>query len=232
MNMLEAIDQRCSRRAYLDKLIGNKEKKLLDEKIAELNAESGLSIALVENCAEAFAGFRKSYGLLKGVNNCFALKGDKNIPKFKEKLGFYGEMLVLYAETLGLSTCWVGGSYDKSCLLCELQPDEELNLVIVVGYAAERKSARENAIYKITHRKSKTAEEMCEYERGRGADNPPDWFFKGMCAVAKAPSANNKQPVKIYCKNGEITALDGNSDNSVDLGIAKAHFYLATGISI
>ncbi|WP_262498678.1 nitroreductase family protein [Segatella albensis] len=37
----------------------------------------------------------------------------KNPTDLNERAGYYGEQLVLLAQTLGLNTCWVGLSYSK-----------------------------------------------------------------------------------------------------------------------
>ncbi|WP_346938503.1 nitroreductase family protein [uncultured Clostridium sp.] len=45
----------------------------------------------------------------------------------------------------------------------------------------------EELISKVSHRKTKSIEEMYESD-----DNVPQWFINGMKAVQKAPSAINK----------------------------------------
>ena len=59
----------------------------------------------------------------------------------------------------------------------------------------------------------------------------PQWFINGIDAVQKAPSAMNRQPVKFEYKAGEIRTLVEESYrfDLIDMGIAKAHFSIATG---
>ena len=59
----------------------------------------------------------------------------------------------------------------------------------------------------------------------------PKWFINGLEAVKKAPSAVNRQPVKFIYKEGAVQAFveDSYKFDLVDLGIAKAHFSIATG---
>jgi len=42
--------------------------------------------------------------------------GNKDDPNSQEKLGYYGELIVLQATEMRLGTCWVGGTFDReSC---------------------------------------------------------------------------------------------------------------------
>ena len=41
--------------------------------------------------------------------------GTKNIENYKVKLGYFGKMIALEAASLGFSTCWIGGTYNKIC---------------------------------------------------------------------------------------------------------------------
>ena len=40
---------------------------------------------------------------------------NKNIENYKVKLGYFGKMIALEAASLGFSTCWIGGTYNKIC---------------------------------------------------------------------------------------------------------------------
>ena len=53
-----------------------------------------------------------------------------------EKLGYYGERLVLEAQALGLNTCWVGLTYSKQAEHLTIGKDEKLVCVIALGYGA------------------------------------------------------------------------------------------------
>ena len=53
------------------------------------------------------------YGKFAGVHNYIALVGPKGAD-LDEKSGYYGEKLVLLAQSLGLNTCWVAMTHGKS----------------------------------------------------------------------------------------------------------------------
>jgi len=106
----------CSRRKYIPEPLDQADIAVLQKLIDEYNAKENLDIRFVLDNGDAFKGFRKSYGMFSGVTNYIGLIGNKNDILNNEKLGYYGELLVLHATVLGLGTCWVGGTFDrKSC---------------------------------------------------------------------------------------------------------------------
>ena len=115
--MLEAIEARHSVRKYTDEPIPEEVLTTLRTKVWEINREACLHVQLVTNEPKAFNGFKStsgvfSYGAFAGVKNYFVMAGKKG-DDLDEKIGYYGEQLVLLAQTLGLNTCWVGLSYSK-----------------------------------------------------------------------------------------------------------------------
>lgn len=227
MNNLEAIKKRKSRRTYLGTTIDESKISIIKTLINNYNLEGDLSIEFVEDGSQAFNSLSKSYGMFKGVRSLIALKGKKADPNLKEKLGRYGELLVLEATKIGLGTCWVGGTFDHSSDLVKVMENEELHCLITIGNIADEKSLKEKFIHKLSHVKSKSREDLYS------SDSPilPQWFLQGMEAVLKAPSAKNSQKIKFEFKGGQVTASieDSYVFDLIDLGIAKTHFSIATG---
>lgn len=75
------------------------------------NEKYGLAIKLMVNNENAFNAFAKLI-LAKGVKNYLILSG-MYTPDLDEKLGYCGADLMLYAQTLGLNTWWVGATFNK-----------------------------------------------------------------------------------------------------------------------
>lgn len=172
----------------------------------------------MEDGSTAFQGFRKSYGLFTNVRSLILMKGKKEDKYLKEKIGYYGEDLVLSITHLGLGTCWVGGTFDKGELT--IDRDEELACVVVVGKVAAS-SLKEKMVRSVTHRKVKPMEERII------SDEPlPQWIQKGMEAVLLAPSAKNTQKSMFKYENNILSAqiADDYAMDLIDLGIAKKHF--------
>ncbi len=226
MTDLEAIELRHSRRGYLETPISAENIQILKSAIDECNKQSGLSIQFVEDGQEAFKGFNLGYGMFSGVRSYFAIVGKNSDVNLWEKAGYYGEKLTLEATKLGLGTCWVGGTFNKGKTSCVVRGDEALLILITVGNVEEKKGLRENMIYKLAHRGTKTIEQLYIAD-----SNVPAWFIEGMKAVQKAPSAVNLQPVTFHYQQGIVTAeVKGNGHFPfVDLGIAKLHFEIGAG---
>ena len=223
MTNLEAIENRRSRRLYLQIPIEVEKLAVLQSFIDVYNKESNLSIRFVEDGSDAFDGLSKSYGLFKGVRSLLVMAGKKEDANLKEKVGYYGELLVLEAIKLDLEACWVGGSFDRNSGIVALTDSEELICVIPIGYT-EKLSFKEKMVHQMVAGKSKPLEKMLVSDM-----NPPRWILDGMKAVQKAPSAVNHQPVLFEYKDGVLKASveDDGKFNLVDLGIAKSHFELA-----
>ena len=213
MDLKEAIRQRHSVRKYTEDPISGEALAALRQEVGQCNAESGLHIQLITDEPEAFNTALAHYGRFAGVRNYFALIGSK-APDFEERCGYYGERLVLLAETLGLGTCWVGLTYKKVPAVLDIREGEKLECVISVGYPAETPKR---------HKRKAYADVTPEREA-------PQWFRDGVEAALQAPTAINQQKFKIWLEGGEPRFKAGWGPYSkVDLGIVKYHFEVGSG---
>ena len=112
MTLQEAIEARHSVRAYKEQPLTDEVVKRLEEEIAVVNQRGRLHIQLIQNEPKAFQGTLAKYGKFRNVSNYLVMAGQK-ADDLDERIGYYGEHLVLLAQTLGLNTCWVGLSYSK-----------------------------------------------------------------------------------------------------------------------
>lgn len=214
MDLLEAIKQRHSVRCYTDRKIEGEVKEKLKQKIRECNEESGLHMQLVCDEPRAFSGFMAHYGKFSGVTNYIAMVGPKG-KDLDEKVGYYGEKLVLYAQQLGLNTCWVALTYHKVKRAFNVSPGEKLSLVIAIGYGDTNGTAH--------HSKA-------EKEVSKGNGSMPEWFTKGIEASLLAPTAMNQQKYKFILNGNKVSAVCGNGFyTKIDLGIVKYHFEIGAG---
>lgn len=217
MTLQEAIQQRHSVRQYQPKPIEKEKIEALLSAINECNQKSGLHMQLVTDEPNAFAGGLAKYGKFSEVNNYIAMickKGQDTL------LGFYGERIVLTAQTLGLNTCWVGLTFRKQPYRYEVREDETLICVVALGYGSTQGKA---------HPQKKGIEHYCKVE-----GTMPDWFRRGMEAVLLAPTAINQQKFEFQLIAPNIvkamtrfTLL--NSYAKIDLGIAMCHFAIGAG---
>lgn len=110
MDMKQAMKERHMVRKYTDEPIPEDIVEKLNHRVRENNEQYGLSIKLMTNDDSAVPGVIKLI-LAKGVNNFFIMAGPDGAD---ELCGYCGADLMLYAQTLGLNTWWVGGTYTMS----------------------------------------------------------------------------------------------------------------------
>ena len=159
MTLLEAIEARHSVRRYIHKPLSQEIIDILQAKIDECNRLGNLHIQLVTNETKAFSGLF-AYGKFSGVENYFVMIGRK-APDLDERIGYYGEQLVLLAQQLGLNTCWAGLSYRKVSTAYKVDTGEELSCMIALGYGETQG---------VTH-KMKTEKEVSNV-----SESSPEWF--------------------------------------------------------
>jgi len=221
MTIQEAIEARHSVRAYKDQPLSEETVKVLEDEIVTLNNEGQLHIQLICNEPKAFQGTMAKYGKFRNANNYLVMAG-KKADDLDERIGYYGEHLVLLAQTLGLNTCWVGLSYSKVPGTYELGKDEKIACYIAIGYGETQG---------VGH-KIKTVEQV-----SNASDITPSWFKKGVEAALLAPTAVNQQKfsfeyVGMSNNHYQVRAKKGFSMigyTQMDLGIAKYHFEIGAG---
>lgn len=212
MTDFELMQSRHSVRSYLDRPIEDEKKELLRAKVEQVNSESGLHIQLFTDEPKCFNVSKPGYGIFKDCRNYFAMVGPKGED---EKIGYYGEILVLYAQELGLNTCWAAMSYKKGGVTVEKEKNEKLHIVIALGYGETQGHER----------KTKSVSEISDAD-----DSSPEWFINGVKAAQLAPTAINQQRFRITHNGNKVTAKAGLFVYAkMDLGIVKYHFELGAG---
>ena len=232
MTLQEAIEARHSVRAYKARPLAEDEARRLEEEIAEVNQTGNLHIQLIRNEPKAFQGTLAKYGKFRNANNYLVMAG-KRADDLDERIGYYGEHLVLLAQTLGLNTCWVGLSYRKIPDTYVLEEGEVVKAYISVGYGETQG----------TGHKIKTVEQVSRSAvKSLGStenvsETTPSWFKKGVEAALLAPTAVNQQKFSfeyLGMNDGrhQVRAKKGFSVigyTQIDLGIAKYHFEVGAG---
>ena len=220
MTLQEAIVARHSVRRYQEKPIEAEAIKRINEEVALCNQEGNLHMQLVTDEPRAFSGSNAfTYGKFSGVSNYLATIGPKGAD---EAIGYYGERLVLLAQTLGLNSCWVGLTFKKQPNQYTIADGEKLHCVIALGYGVTQG---------VQH-------PMRPMEKFLGAQvlrttNLPDWFLRGMEASLLAPTAVNQQKFEFDLINDHTVSARARFTligyGKMDLGIAKYHFEVGAG---
>lgn len=215
MTLQEAIVVRHSVRQYQEKAIEAPIIDRLNEEIALCNEAGRLHIQLVADEPQAFGGGMAKYGKFSGVGNYLAMVGPKGAD---EAIGYYGERIVLLAQTLGLNSCWVGLSFRKQPDRYSVAAGEKLYCVIALGYGATQG---------VQH----PIKPVEKFVKVNGAS--PEWFRRGVEAALLAPTAVNQQKFEFELVDDHTVAAHARFTfigyGQLDLGIAKYHFEVAAG---
>ncbi len=240
----KAIKERYSVRTYVKQPISDEIKKQIIDYADSLRNPFNVKInfRFIEKSSSENAEKLGTYGFIKGAD----LFIGATVPKVKcaqEALGYDFEKLILYITSLGLGTCWLGGTFNKSAFAEEMRVNENelFPIITPVGYPAQ---------------KPRYAEKI--FRRSLNADNRLEWnelfFFNNFSSplnkeiigkyndslemLRLAPSAKNKQPWRVVFDGTAFHFIQmfshGDNDGSgqemhrIDMGIALCHFHLIT----
>lgn len=213
MDIITAMYQRNSVRRYTDEPLKIEDVERINAQISKINAESGLRFSLVTNEPEAFSGKMANYGHFSGCTDYIVCIGKKGRD---EDIGYYGEKLVLFCQSIGVNSCWVALTYSKNKVKFILEKNEKFYIVISLGYG----------IHQGRPHKNKPLEELCKYK-----GEMPVWFENAMNGALTAPTAMNQQKFHFELIDGskvKVKSLLGPY-SKMDLGIVKYHFELGAG---
>lgn len=225
---LDLLESRHSVRSYSTEEITSTIINTLKSEITYINShEPGLNFQLCLDQPAAFEGFKRSYGAFRNVKNYLAAIIDPSFDNALERAGYFAEQFVIKCTELGLGTCFVGGTFSREDVATRLEVYEKLPFVVTFGYPEENKTTLigkfSRALLHIKTRKPRDFYEGDDFEYQNALAKFP-WLSTAIDALACAPSALNKQPVrlKMVIKESlpEIVAFTKNN-SPVDLGIAK-----------
>jgi len=184
-----------------------------------------------------------TYGVIRGAR-CFIVGAVGRDPHAMEDYGYAMERNILKATSLGLGTCWMGGTFRRSefARQVNLAEDELLPAITPVGYPGERRSATERFFRFSAGSDQRKAWGELFYDRdtatplSRESAGP---YAKALECVRIGPSASNKQPWRIVRTEGVFhfylsktplydTFFKDIPLQNIDMGIAMCHFELAS----
>lgn len=209
MSEIDAIKERHSVRNYEAKKIEADKVEKIRAKIEELNKEGNLHLQFMVDAGKTYNKlFNKVAGLgsAPSVIACVGIDDET----LEQRVGYYGEKLVLFIQELGLNTCWAG-TFNQKNIGAEVGNNEKLVISIAVGYGKDKGKPH----------KSKSPEQVIEAKGDR-----PYWFNKGVDMALLAPTAINQQKFTIRLNEDEsVDFVDkGGIFSQVDLGIVMCHF--------
>lgn len=214
MTIKEAMLERHSVRNYQDKAIEADKIQAINEMIAQCNEEGKLHIQFLADAGNTFNRLlNKAMGLGSAPSVIACIGPDDET--LDERIGYYGEKIVIFAQQLGLNTCWAG-TYNKKNVKAVINNGERLAIVIAIGYGVNGGRTR----------KSKSVSDVIV----GGVEDKPEWFIEGVKMALLAPTAVNQQKFEIALKGDDFEIIDkGGILSKIDKGIVKYNFEIGAG---
>ena len=250
----ETITRRFSCRTYIDKPISEEKKNMVEEFIS-LNKivpfKTTPRFQLITASTEAHKSLKGlgTYGFIKGASGFIIGCAERNLDYNLEDYGYIMEKIILFATSIELGTCWLGGSFKKSIFSqkIEAQQDEFVPAVAAIGHIASKRRLFDKVIRwsaKATKRKHWNRLYFQETFNTTLSLETAGTFSVPLNMVRLAPSASNRQPWRIikekdnnifhfylqrtkgyYERNKKMFKM--TDLQRVDMGIAMCHFDLS-----
>jgi len=239
----ETVKTRYSTRTYTDQPISLETKEKINTYISTLSNPFSVKVnfKLLEVNTSANSEKLGTYGVIKGSTHYIGATVEKNELAL-EALGYEFEKLILYLTSLGLGTCWLGGTFNRSSFknAFEVKENEIFPAISPFGYPSSKKRIADSLVRMVAksdHRKPWSDIFFNKNFTNLLSLNDAGEYAFPLEMIRLAPSASNKQPWRIV-QDGttyhfyELQAK-GYSTNfgydiqKVDLGIAACHFQLA-----
>jgi hypothetical protein len=181
-----------------------------------------------------------TYGVIKGTS-WFIASAVKNTTNNLLELGYVLEKGILYATSLGLGTCWLGGAFRKGefAKVMELKEDEILPIVTPIGYSSESRRIIDSLLRLAAGSKNRKPWSEIFFNNTLSrplTESDAAEYSIPLEMTRLAPSASNKQPWRIVKNRNnydfyiEHTKGYGKAFSYdiqvIDMGIALCHFEL------
>jgi nitroreductase len=252
-SVIEIINERSSWRTYSQKALNEDIKSKLSHAFdfSKMNNPFGLipdqcRFKIVEGPTSG-RNERKTigtYGFILGARE-FIVGAIKRSQYDLEQYGYTLEAIILRATEMGLGTCWLGGTFNKSVFAerINIQEDERLPAITPVGYSASKRRFKERVIRSMAKSKARLPWESVFYVNSfktHLSKKEAGQYDIPLEMVRLGPSAGNKQPWRIVKEKGDETfhfylkrtqgrfSESYNALSRLDIGIATCHFDLVT----
>jgi len=240
----DVIRSRISCRTYEPAPLSQEIITKMQEELSLLNQEaiSKVRFALVSSIGDENNSKTKlgTYGVMSGAHTFIVAIQDLELGDPLE-LGYLFEKAVLFATKLGISTCWLGGTFNRSNFEknLTLTQNETIPIVSPIGYAKDKRSLLDSTMRFGAGSNSRKPwnELFFEYDFKTALTKEAAGEFEAALEMVRlGPSASNKQPWRILKIGNDfhfyIQRNPGYGDmikydlQLNDLGIAKCHFEL------
>ena len=222
MDIYEALETRISCRAFEDRMIEGDKLQRIQDMIAKANETGNINLRLYGPRGTDKTAIDLQENVFAGPVYHYIACASRPDAVSREKVGYFGEQIVLEATQMELGTCWVLMSFDPDTVRLPMNPGEQFVAIILLGYEMKRMPTQQWLVRAEYRRMDKMLCEAIDSDTSQ----VPDWFGYGVMAAQIGPSAANLQPTVFCWENGEASAYmpDGFDLQDVDFGIAKYQF--------
>ena len=244
MSITEIIKKRISVRTYLAQPLTSEIKETLYNFFSTLRGPFGgiARFSLIDNDLSRKGSSVKlgTYGVIRGAST-YVVAAVERAERDLEDFGYSLEKAILYATTLGLGTCWLGGTFKKSEFgkAIEQKDHEILPCITPIGYPSSRRSMIDSAMrFTAGSNNRKGWDDLffsCDFSH-RLYKTEAGKYMTPLEMIRLAPSASNKQPWRIVKDTNKIHFYLQHTKGyakflaydlqRVDMGIAMCHFEL------
>lgn len=239
----QTINMRYSVRTYDEKPISKEDKEKLMTYANTLSNPFGVPVTfrLLEKDGEISSEKLGTYGMIKGTNSYIGV----TVPIGKlglEAVGYDFEQLILYATHLGIGTCWLGGTFNRSGFATAMgvKENEWFPAISPIGYPAAKKRLTESLFRKTMKLNQRKEWETLFFKNDFTtplAKEDAGEYAVPLEMLRLAPSASNKQPWRVVLSDNSYhfyeeqapgySKLASMDIQRVDIGIGACHFHIA-----
>ena len=144
LDINEVAKKRKSIRTYIEKPLEESDREKINCFINELSEEeipfdAKVRIKLFDVDKDINAKDLGTYGVIKGARTYLGVAVNET-EEAMEAVGYVFEKLVLYAASLGLGTCWLGGTFNRGefAKAMKLEENEFFPIASPIGYPAAK----------------------------------------------------------------------------------------------
>jgi nitroreductase len=242
----ELIKERTSTRTFDTNEIDKDRLEKLNDFISKINEETKIKarFIIISNRDSNITGKTSeklgTYGVISGAN-LFIVgilnKGDNMVIEF----GYLFEKIILFATDLGIQTCWLGGTFNKSNFeqKSSLLNNEFIPIISPIGIKKDKSRVLEISMRALIGANKRKPWSELFFDKDISlplTEISAGKYSVPLEMVRLGPSASNKQPWRVIkenelyhfflCKTKGYGVVGFDMQKN-DLGIAKCHFELA-----
>ena len=195
---------------------------------------------LIEQAPGAGTPHLGTYGVIKGAALYLGIISQRHHFEL-EHIGYVGQELLLLAQSMGLSGCWLGGTFNKTVFAkaMGLGEKEIMPAVIPLGWPADKVRMTEKVMRTTTKADSRLPWDQLFFRDSFKVpltEKAAGHYAAALECIRLAPSAVNKQPWRIIFHDHGFHFYQAHTINTpgremdiqrIDMGIAMCQFHLA-----